>query len=91
MRLAPQEYFERTADAAIRRMEGALWVGVTERMEEAACLLFLTLGKKEREMEQYRLKIPRPVSVRQAKTTRAGRVMYATCLRSDGRISSSVT
>ncbi|CAM9756207.1 unnamed protein product [Scytosiphon promiscuus] len=58
-----QEYFERTADAAIRRMEGALWVGVTERMEEAACLLFLTLGKKERELPQYRLKIPRPVSV----------------------------
>ncbi|CAM9234999.1 unnamed protein product [Ectocarpus sp. 6 AP-2014] len=56
-------YFERTADAAIRRMEGALWVGVTERMEESLCLLFLTLGKKESEMPQHRLKIPRPITV----------------------------
>lgn len=44
-------------------MEGALWVGVTERMEESICLLFLTLGKKESEMPQHRLKSPRPITV----------------------------
>ncbi|CAM9805761.1 unnamed protein product [Ectocarpus fasciculatus] len=58
-----EEFFERTGDAAIRRMEGALWVGVTERMEESLCLLFLTLGMKESEMPQYRLKVPRPITV----------------------------
>ncbi|CAN0324048.1 unnamed protein product [Pylaiella littoralis] len=58
-----EDFFERAADAAIRRLEGALWVGVTERMEESACLLFLTLGKKEREVPQHRFKTPRPISV----------------------------
>eukprot|EP00752_Nemacystus_decipiens_P006534 g5885.t1 len=58
-----ENYFKRTAEAAIRRLEGALWVGVTERMEESACLLFYTLGKQESEMPQYRLKEPRPISV----------------------------
>lgn len=38
-------------------------MGVTERMEESLCLLFLTLGMKESEMPQHRLKVPRPITV----------------------------
>ncbi|CAM9633969.1 unnamed protein product, partial [Laminaria digitata] len=58
-----EEYFERTADAAIKRLETALWVGVTERSQEAVCLLFFTLGKEEAKMGKYRLKEPRPITV----------------------------
>lgn len=59
-----QEFFERSADAAIRRLESALWVGVTERMPEATCLLFFTLGEEEMALGEHRVKQPRPVSVR---------------------------
>ncbi|CAN0348617.1 unnamed protein product [Pylaiella littoralis] len=58
-----EDYFERAADAAIQRLEGAMWVGVTERMEESLCLLFLTLGQKEKEISHERFKTPRPISV----------------------------
>lgn len=59
-----QEYFERAADSAIRKLESALWVGVTERLPESTCLLFLTLGKPYRPIGEYRVKTPRPISVR---------------------------
>lgn len=58
-----QKFFERSADAAIRRLEGALWVGVTERMTEAICLLFFTLRKSYHPLGKFRYKLPRPISV----------------------------
>lgn len=60
-----QEHYDLLAESAIRRMEEALWVGVTERSDEADCLLFLTLGKGSRDMGSSRHKEPRPISVRQ--------------------------
>lgn len=60
-----QEYYDRMAESAIKRLGDALWVGVTERSDEADCLLFLTLGKGSTGMGSYRHKEPRPISVRQ--------------------------
>ncbi|CAN0019668.1 unnamed protein product [Scytosiphon promiscuus] len=58
-----EEHYDQLAESAIRRMEEALWVGVTERSDEADCLLFLTLGKGSRDMGSSRHKEPRPISV----------------------------
>ncbi|CAN0304720.1 unnamed protein product [Hapterophycus canaliculatus] len=58
-----QRHYDQVAESAIRRMEDALWVGVTERSNEADCLLFLTLGKGSRDMGSSRHKEPRPISV----------------------------
>ncbi|CAM9357376.1 unnamed protein product [Ascophyllum nodosum] len=58
-----EEYFSRTADAAIKRLERGMWVGVTERMEEAVCLLLFTLGKAWYPLGNLRHKEPRPISV----------------------------
>ncbi|CAM9477276.1 unnamed protein product [Ectocarpus sp. 4 AP-2014] len=58
-----EEYYDRMAESAIKRLGDALWVGVTERSDEADCLLFLTLGKGSTGMGSYRHKEPRPISV----------------------------
>ncbi|CBN74083.1 conserved unknown protein [Ectocarpus siliculosus] len=58
-----EEYYDRMAESAIKRLGDGLWVGVTERSDEADCLLFLTLGKGSTGMGSYRHKEPRPISV----------------------------
>ncbi|CAM9920301.1 unnamed protein product [Choristocarpus tenellus] len=58
-----QDFFDRNADAAIDRLKSAMWVGVTERMEESTCLLFLQLKKGVHDLPNARLKTPRPISV----------------------------
>lgn len=60
-----QEHYDRMAESAIKRLGDALWVGVTERSDEADCLLFLALGKGSTGMGSSRHKEPRPISVRQ--------------------------
>ncbi|CAM9438361.1 unnamed protein product [Choristocarpus tenellus] len=58
-----QDFFNRSADASIARLKSAMWVGVTERMEESVCLLFLQLRKGVQTLPKSRFKIPRPISV----------------------------
>ncbi|CAN0092223.1 unnamed protein product, partial [Ectocarpus fasciculatus] len=58
-----QEHYDRMAESAIKRLGDALWVGVTERSDEADCLLFLALGKGSTGMGSSRHKEPRPISV----------------------------